>query len=158
MSWNQVKNIPSNFLISPMTFFLHTTMYLLYNFYYFGFINRFLFPLYLVPPSGLFFLQTFIWHSFLYKWKLSLVAHMVKNMPIVQETRVQFLDRKIPFEKRVTTHSSVLARRILWKEKPGRLQSTGSQRVRHDWGTNTFNTFHINVYHFVNFQKIPLVL
>ena len=35
------------------------------------------------------------------------------------------------------THSSILAWRILWAEEPGGLQSTGSQRVRHNWTTNT---------------------
>ena len=36
-------------------------------------------------------------------------------------------------EKEMATHSSILAYRILWTEKPGRLLSTGSHRVRHDW-------------------------
>ena len=36
-------------------------------------------------------------------------------------------------EKAMATHSSILAWRIAWTEEPGRLQSTGSQRVRHDW-------------------------
>jgi len=37
-----------------------------------------------------------------------------------------------PLEEEMATHSSILAWRIPWTEKPGRLQSTGSQRVRHD--------------------------
>ena len=40
-------------------------------------------------------------------------------------------------EKGITTHSSVLAWRIPWTEEPSGLQSTGSHRVRHNWGTNT---------------------
>ena len=40
-------------------------------------------------------------------------------------------------EKEITTHSSILAWRIPWMEEPGRLQSTGSQRVRHNWATFT---------------------
>ena len=40
-------------------------------------------------------------------------------------------------EKEMVTHSSILAWRIPGTEKPGRLQTTGSQRVRHDWVTNT---------------------
>ena len=36
-------------------------------------------------------------------------------------------------EKEKVTHSSILAWRIPWTEKPGRLQSTGSQRIRQDW-------------------------
>ena len=39
---------------------------------------------------------------------------------------------KIPLEKEMATHSSVLAWKIPWTEEPGRLQSMGSQRVRHD--------------------------
>ena len=45
---------------------------------------------------------------------------------------VQSLGREDPLEKGMATHSSILAWRILWMEEPGRLQSTGSQRVRHD--------------------------
>ena len=43
-------------------------------------------------------------------------------------------------EKEMATHSSILAWRILWAEEPGGLQSTGSQRVGHDWATNTTAT------------------
>ena len=39
-------------------------------------------------------------------------------------------------EKEMATHSSILAWRIPWTEEPGRLQSMGSQRIRHDWGTS----------------------
>ena len=40
-------------------------------------------------------------------------------------------------EKEMATHSSILAWRIPWTEEPGDLQSMGSQRVRHNWATNT---------------------
>ena len=63
---------------------------------------------------------------------LSLVAQTVKCLPVMRETQVQFLDREDPLEKEMTTHSSILAWRILWVEEPGRLQSTGSQRIGHD--------------------------
>ena len=43
-----------------------------------------------------------------------------------------------PLEKGMATHSSILAWRIPWAEESGRLQSMGSQRVRHDSATNTF--------------------
>ena len=39
-------------------------------------------------------------------------------------------------EKEMATHSSTLAWKILWTEQPGRLQSMGSQRLRHDWATS----------------------
>ena len=71
-------------------------------------------------------------------WQLppaSLVAQLVKNLPVMQETWVRSLGREDPLEKEMATHSSILAWKILWV-KPGRLQSKGSQRVRHDWATS----------------------
>ena len=64
--------------------------------------------------------------------RASLVAQMVKNPPAMQETQVQSQGREDPPEKRIATHSSVLAWRIPWTKEPGRLQSMGSQRVRQD--------------------------
>ena len=64
--------------------------------------------------------------------KLSpLVAQMVKRLPGMQETQVRFLGWEDPLEE-MATHSSTLAWKIPWTEEPGRLQSMGSQRVRHD--------------------------
>ena len=57
---------------------------------------------------------------------------MVKRLPAMLETWVQFLGREDPLEKEMATHSSILAWKIPWTEEPGRLQSMGSQRVRHD--------------------------
>jgi len=57
---------------------------------------------------------------------------MIKNLPVMQETQVQFLGEEDPLEKEMATHSSILAWRIPWKEEPGGLQSMGSQRVVHD--------------------------
>ena len=65
------------------------------------------------------------------------IAKMVKNLSVVPETRVKSLDWEVPLEKGMAIHSSILAWRILWTEKPGWLQSVGLQRVRHDWVTNT---------------------
>ena len=65
-------------------------------------------------------------------WWTSLVAQMVNHLPTMQETRVQSLGRGDPLEKEMATHSSILAWKIPWTEEPGRLQSMGSQRVRHD--------------------------
>ena len=62
----------------------------------------------------------------------SLVAQTVKNLPAMQETCVQSLDREDPLEKGMTTHSSILAWRITWTEEPGELQSIGSQTIGHD--------------------------
>ena len=52
---------------------------------------------------------------------------MVKNLPAVQETRVRSLGQEDPLEKEMAIHSSILAWKILWTEKPGELQSMGSQ-------------------------------
>ena len=56
----------------------------------------------------------------------------VKNLPPMQETQVRSLGQEDPLEEGMATHSSILAWRIPWTEEPGRLQSIGSQRVRHD--------------------------
>ena len=56
----------------------------------------------------------------------------VKSLSAVQETRVLSLGRKDPLEKEMATHPNILAWEIPWTEEPGRLQSTGSQRVGHD--------------------------
>ena len=52
---------------------------------------------------------------------------MVRNLPAMQETRVQSLGGEDTLEKKLATHSSILAWRILWMEEPVRLQSMGSQ-------------------------------
>ena len=46
---------------------------------------------------------------------------MVKNLPVKQETHIQSLGREDPLENEMATHSSILAWRIPWTEKPGRL-------------------------------------
>ena len=81
-------------------------------------------------------LRIFVW---------SLVAQMVKNLPAMQETQVQFLCREDPLEKGMATHSNILAWRIPWTEEPSRLQSMGLQRVGQDRATNTF-TFSLYVF------------
>ena len=66
----------------------------------------------------------------------SLVAQRLKHLPAMQETWVQSLGWQDPLEKEMATHSSTLAWRIPWTEELGRLQSTESQRVGHDWTTS----------------------
>ena len=65
------------------------------------------------------------------------MAQRLKRLPPMWESWVQSLGREDPLEKGMAIHSSMLAWRILWKEEPGGLQSVGSQRVSHDWVTNT---------------------
>ena len=64
--------------------------------------------------------------------KTSLVAQTVKCLPTMQKTRVRSLGQEGPLEKEMAIHSSTLAWKIPWMEEHGRLQSMGSQRVRHD--------------------------
>ena len=63
---------------------------------------------------------------------------MINNLPAMEETRVQSLGGEDRQEKETATHSNILAWRIQWTEEPGRLQSTGLQRVGYDLVTNTF--------------------
>jgi len=86
-----------------------------------------------MPSSGYFFWFPIPWES----WWASLVTQGVKNLPAMQETQVWLLGQEYPLEEEMGTHSSILAWRIPWIKEPGRLQSMGSQRIRHDWKTNT---------------------
>ena len=65
----------------------------------------------------------------------SLVAQTVKRLPTMRETRVWSLGWEDLLEKAMATHSSTLAWKIPWTKEPGRLQSTGSQRIGHNWAT-----------------------
>ena len=69
------------------------------------------------------------------------IAQMVKNLPAMKEPRVWSLGQKDPLEKGTAIHSSNLAW-IPWTEKPGGLQSMGSQRVRLKWATNIHTHTH----------------
>ena len=89
------------------------------------------------PPNypmirGLFFCGS----SKCFFYGTSLVAQMVKRLSTMQETRVWALGWEDPLEKEMAIHSSTIAWKIPWTEEPGRLQSMGSQRVRHDWATS----------------------
>ena len=55
-----------------------------------------------------------------------MVPQMVKNLLAMQETSVHSLGQEDPLEKRMATHSSIVAWRIPWTEEPGGLQSMGS--------------------------------
>ena len=86
---------------------------------------------------------------FLYLWecfcfidytftRASLVSQRVERLPATQETQVWSLGWEDPLEKEMATHSNTLAWKIPWTEEPGGLQSTGSQRVGHDWATSLY--------------------
>ena len=79
----------------------------------------------------------FIYYSLYYVWPWdSLVAQRVKCLPAMWETWVRSLGQEDPLEKKMATYSSILAWKISWMEKLGGLQSTGLQRVEHDWATS----------------------
>ena len=59
--------------------------------------------------------------------RASVVAQRIKRLPAMQETWVRSLGQEDPLEKEMATHSSTLTWKIPWTEKPGRLQSMGSQ-------------------------------
>ena len=77
------------------------------------------------------------------------MAKMVKNPPVMQETQVQSLGQEHLLEKRTATHSSVLAWRIPWTEKPGRLQTvvqaTGVTKSR-TWPSNSHTHTHTHTH------------
>ena len=67
----------------------------------------------------------------MHKWA-SPVAQMIENFPAMQETKVQILGQEDLLEKGTAAHSSIVAWRSPWTEKPGGLQSMVLQRVGHD--------------------------
>ena len=64
------------------------------------------------------------------------MAQRLKRLPAMRETWARSLSLEDPLEKEMATHYSILAWRIPRMEEPGGLQSTGSQRVGHDWATS----------------------
>ena len=68
----------------------------------------------------------------LYLAYINKMAQLVKNLPAMQQTQIQFLGWENPLEKEMATHSSIFAWKIPWMEEPSRLQSVGSQRIRYN--------------------------
>ena len=58
-------------------------------------------------------------------------------------------------EKEMAVHSSILAWRIPWREEPGGLQSTGSERVEHNWATSHI-THNADIYVYVAYTYVLL--
>ena len=67
------------------------------------------------------------------------MAQTMKRLPAIWKTGYPSMGQEDPLGKGMATHSNILAWRIPWTEKPGRLQSIGSQRFRLDWATNTLS-------------------
>ena len=66
------------------------------------------------------------------KVRTSLVAQTVKRLSTMRETRDRSLGWEDPLQKEMAIHSRTIAWEVPWTEEPGRLQSTGLQRVGHD--------------------------
>ena len=84
------------------------------------------------------------WRAINHPWA-SLVVQSVKSLPAMQETQVRSLGQEDPLEKWMATHSSILTWKIPWTEEPDGLQSIGSQRVEHNWVTNTNNPYLLGI-------------
>ena len=78
----------------------------------------------------------------------------VKHPPVTQKTRVRSLGWEDPLEKEMATHSSVLAWEIPWTEEPGRLQSTGFQRVGQDLVTKHTSTYIVAMKTYVSMKTL----
>ena len=116
-------------------------------------MKRLFFPSMLAPLSKstdhklrVYFWFSVLCHRYVYLWHMSmpihtdlcfeirtsLVAQMVKCLATTRKTWVRSLGQEETLEKEMATHYSTLAWKIPWMEEPGRLQSMGSQKVRHD--------------------------
>ena len=103
--------------------------------------------------------QDISWGQVLFKalsnlWLLRALQHLFYGFPAglsgkeptcnagdFQKTQAQSLGWEEPLAEEMATHSSILTWRIPWTEEPGRLQSMGSQRVRHNWATKQQHLF-----------------
>ena len=78
--------------------------------------------------------------------RASLMAQTVKRLPAMRKTWVPSLGQEDTLEKKMATHSSILAWKIPWTEEPGGLQSMGSQRMGHDRATSLHFTSSVCVF------------
>ena len=104
---------------------------------------------------GLFLLK-YSWYTILYWFQALPWWLRVKSLPAMWETQVWSLGWEDLLEKEMATHSSILAWKIPWTKEPGGLQSTRSQRVWHDWATNTHQVYSIVIKKFTGY--IPFIL
>ena len=77
---------------------------------------------------------------YFHRYQVSLVAQMVKNLPTMQETRVQSLGWEDSLEKEMATHYSIFAWRILWTEESGVLKSWSRKESDTTEATSTFTS------------------
>ena len=105
------------------------------------------------PSKTLFDISLFGILDFSPAWA-SLVAQIVKNLHAMLEMQVRSLGQEGPLEKEMATHSSILAWRIPRTKESGWLQSLASQRVDHDWATNTLSFTLLSICHSLIFLNI----
>ena len=89
-------------------------------------------------------------HSYLYDWTPRWFNGKESACQCRRLRRHWSLGQEGPLKKEMATHSSVLARKIPWTEEPGRLQSVGLQRVRHDWA------YTHNLYNHISYSSLLL--
>ena len=82
------------------------------------------------------------------------MAQTVKNMPPTRKTWGHSLDWEDPLEEGMATYSSILAWRIPWAEKPGRLESRGSQRARQLKQLGTHKHIYAHRYYFTKWATM----
>ena len=108
--------------------------------------NKLCFKLFSISDYSLIIHRYVIGFPVSYLYWTSLVVQTIKCLPAMQKTWVRSLGLEDPLEKEMAIHSSILVWKIPWMEKPGGLQSVGSQRVRHDWATSlSFFLLYINL-------------
>ena len=78
----------------------------------------------------LFFKLSILWYFVIVVWvnRFSLMPQWVKNPPAMQETWVWSLGQVDPLEKKMATHSSILAGEMPWTEEPGVLRPCGCKK------------------------------
>ena len=118
--------------------YMYTYIHIIFHIlFHYGFTGYWIFMLY---SRTLLFIHSIYngLHLLIPNWA-SLVAQTVKKSACNAGDPGSILGWEGPLEEGMATHSSILAWRIPWTEEPGGLQSTGSQRVRHDWTIKIYN-------------------
>ena len=108
-------------------------------------------------------ISSFVSLFFRFHMFTSLVAQVVKRLPTMRETQVQSLGWEDLLEKEIATQSSILVWKIPWTEKPGRLQSMGSQSQTRPsdftWNLKlSFYTWHHMMFVFLGFTSLSMFI
>ena len=93
--------------------------------------------------------QTLKWAFFKYYFMLSWQWALLSAIQVTKEMLVRSLGQEDPLEEEMATHSSILAWKIPWTERPGGLRSIWSQGVEHDWVTEHILTIYLKKKRFI---------